>query len=265
MISKIYQNRANKSFGFTLLELSVVIVLIGLSVAAVVGGFTLVRQSKTRSIISDYNKYKIAASSFKLEYNSLMGDLANASAYGLGDNGNGDRIIHGRLSEIGYAWQHLKNAGLVSGAYNVGQSYYPGNSPPTAFGKDIYPIFTSVPRGNSSWNNDNCIFTWGDAIYLKHTAMNLIAFGERDIGQGYPGQGYDCPQVGFLTVAEASGLDKKIDDGLPDTGILFVANTAWYNTDGNRCVDKGINQSQPVNYDYNETEKTCRLIFKLGL
>lgn len=258
--------QSNRSCGFTLVELSLVIVIIGLIVASVVGGSTLVRQSNVRSIISDYNKYKIAASAFKLEFNSLPGDLRNASAYGLGGDGNGDGFVHNHF-ELGYAWQHLKSAALVSGIYTVGWSppYYPGNSPPTAFGKDIFPVFTSIPRGNNSDNNQNCVDTWYSALYNVHTAVNLIEFGKEDTGQGHFGQSYNCPQVGFLTVAEASGVDKKIDDGLPDGGILFVANSGQQNTNGNRCVDKIVTDSVPVNYDYDETGKTCRLIFKLGL
>lgn len=249
--------------GFTLVELSVVIVMIGLIISGVVGAQSLIKQSKLRNIISDYEAYKTAAHTFKLEYDALPGDLTRASSYGIGDNGNGDRFIHVRFSEIGNAWQHLKNAGLVPGVWLAGQRYFPGNSPPTAFGPDVYPVFTSVPRGNGSANNNNCIMTWGSALYGIHSSLNLIAFGRVSSD---PGQGYDCPMDPFLTVSEASGLDNKTDDGRPSTGILFVSNQSASNNDGNRCVDNWIRAGgENVNYDFGEQGETCRLIFKLGL
>ena len=251
--------------GFTLIELSITIVVIGLIVASVVGGQSLVRQAKLRSIITDFENYKTAANTFKLEYDGLPGDLRRASSYGIGSNGNGNGFIHHRGDELQYAWQHLKNSGLVPGAWTAGQSYYPGNSPSTAYGDEIYPLFTSVPRGHDSSNNGNCIDTWLDPLFGVYSATNYIIFGKADREQWHIGQSYVCPQGGFLLVKEAVGLENKIDDGLPGTGMLLIANHALLNTDGDRCVDKSVQDSGTVNFDYDETGETCRLIFKLGL
>ena len=77
--------------GFTLIELSIVIVIIGLIVAGVVGGQALVRQSKLRSIITDHQKIQTSMNAFKLEYNYLPGDIPNASDYWSGEvDGDGD-------------------------------------------------------------------------------------------------------------------------------------------------------------------------------
>ena len=59
-------NKLRTEQGFTLIELSIVIVIIGLIVAGVVGGQALVNQSKVRSIITDYRQYQVALNAFKL-------------------------------------------------------------------------------------------------------------------------------------------------------------------------------------------------------
>ena len=74
----------NKYNGFTLIELSIVIVIIGLIVAGVVGGQTLVKQAKLRSIITDVQKTQTIINTFFLEYGAMPGDMPNASNYWTG-------------------------------------------------------------------------------------------------------------------------------------------------------------------------------------
>ena len=113
-------NKLRTEQGFTLIELSIVIVIIGLIVAGVVGGQSLVRQSKLKSIMSDYNSYETALNIFKLEYNALPGDMINAHNYWPGcnsgatanecnGNGNGGIQWQGNVAgnESTRAWQHL--------------------------------------------------------------------------------------------------------------------------------------------------------------
>lgn len=111
--------------GFTLIELSIVIVIIGLIVAGVVGGQSLVNQSKLRSQIAEFDKYKIAYNAFKLEYDAIPGDFNDASSYWGVSDGNGDRRInspstHGHLpaSENMKFFEHLSQAGLLPQSYN---------------------------------------------------------------------------------------------------------------------------------------------------
>ena len=80
--------------GFTLIELSIVIVIIGLIVAGVIGGQSLIQQSKLRSIITDVNKYKTAYNTFYLQFSSLPGDMSNASSYWpVTPNGNDNNMF----------------------------------------------------------------------------------------------------------------------------------------------------------------------------
>src|ERR1700733_6686144 len=67
--------------GFTLIELSIVIVIIGLLVGGILLGKSLVRQAQISSAMSDEQKYVQAVGAFQQKYGALPGDFATATSY----------------------------------------------------------------------------------------------------------------------------------------------------------------------------------------
>ena len=104
--------------GFTLIEISIVVVVISLVIAGILGGKSLIDSSKKKAIIKEYNEYHKAFQIFFIEYNGWPGDLKTAQDFfGSGvENGDGDGFIEG-YSESFYAWEHLAEADLVRGAF----------------------------------------------------------------------------------------------------------------------------------------------------
>src|SRR3982751_930235 len=70
--------------GFTLIELSIVLVIIGLIVGGVLVGQDLIRAAEVRATISQIEKYNTAVNTFRGKYNALPGDLnaSTATAFG---------------------------------------------------------------------------------------------------------------------------------------------------------------------------------------
>ena len=116
---------ARSESGFTLVELSVVIVIIGLIVAGVVGGQSLVKSSKMNAQILDFNKFEVAYNAFKLEYDAIPGDMRNASSYWAGStNGDGNgRITQDANGAFALNHENLKFFEHLSRAKLVPETY----------------------------------------------------------------------------------------------------------------------------------------------
>ena len=249
-----------KYSGFTLIELSVVIVIIGLIVAGVVGGQSLVQQAKLRGLVSDINKHEIALNTFKLEYDAIPGDFVRASNYGLGNDGNGDKqITNGTtVPETLCVSDHLSSAGLIEGSYTC----------PGSYGSHAQ-IDDYVPKIGYS---DNVFFYYHHAGPPKASSANYffnglgaldpiyLAYSGNTIGIGSVTDG-GRPISGFLTVKDSVSLDSKIDDGGPGAGRVLISR-GWYDAAGT-CTDKHIRQALPVALNYSDTGKTCRLFYRI--
>src|SRR5579883_2923623 len=70
--------------GFTLIELSIVLVIIGLIVGGVLVGQDLIRAAQVRATISQIEKYNTAVNTFYGKYNALPGDIPAAQVAKLG-------------------------------------------------------------------------------------------------------------------------------------------------------------------------------------
>lgn len=192
--------------GFTLIEVAIVLVVIGLIVAVVTSGKTLVRAAQIRSVTSDISKYGTAVRLFKMQYDALPGDISNATTYWSTASGNGDG--DGAMeweNELVYLWQHLSLAGIIIGpysgvvAYNPGVTYPNGSLPGTGF-----YIGTVLGGGIQAYG-------WAES------GANTIVYGSV-----VPGVNNGQPYAASLTAPEAYNLDAKLDDGRPYSGIARI-------------------------------------------
>lgn len=73
-------NAIRKHSAFSLVELSIVLIIIGLLVAGVVGGSSLIKSAALRTVMSEARNYGIITNSFFVAYDELPGD-ARAGVY----------------------------------------------------------------------------------------------------------------------------------------------------------------------------------------
>ena len=111
--------------GFTLIELSITIVIIGLVAATFTSAQALIYNSRIQGVVKDINNIRTYQLSFLLKYSQLPGDFDNAGAYfpdctdkGLNTcNGNGDGRIH-NTKERWRLWQHLVLSDQLNGPFS---------------------------------------------------------------------------------------------------------------------------------------------------
>src|SRR3979490_2860712 len=124
-------NRRNSTqTGFTLVEIAIVLVIIGLLLGGILRGQEMVTEAKIKNIVNDFNGVTVAVTSYQDRYRAIPGDVRNATTRWTTQNpasGNGDGIMAGKYNalvagaapvtteESNLFWQHLRIAGFVPG------------------------------------------------------------------------------------------------------------------------------------------------------
>jgi prepilin-type N-terminal cleavage/methylation domain-containing protein len=219
--------------GFTLIELSIVLVIIGLIVGGILVGQDLIKAAAIRSQIAQIEKLNAAVNTFRMKYNAVPGDIIPAvavnygllqltnttGAQGMGDNngviedgsaaggGSNTNTFGGEISAF---WRHLSDANLVDGQFGTTSNsvILQASGLPTG---NVNNISQSIPTAKLGRSLSVTIMSGEGTNYYDLLPITKIATtGVYTIGA----QG--------MTPTEASNIDTKIDDGQPETGVVIA-------------------------------------------
>lgn len=235
--------------GFTLIEISIVLIIIGLIVGGVLAGKALIQQAEIRAAASQLQQMETAYNAFRLKYNCIVGDCPNAtdffganysatSAQCIMANGNGNGDGNGLIDNGGAVGWFCET---MQGVKSLSLS----NLLPTSLTTPCYSdssVFKGINDGCAYFNNDD---RYGRATPpMKINTLSWFTIS----GGGYAG--------GILSPVQTRLIDEKIDDGKPTTGKfrgLDAANGVTSTIVANSCSASGI-------YNLNE-DYTCRSLY----
>lgn len=215
--------------GFTLVEMSIVLVIIGLLIGGILVAQSMIETAKIGAQIKQLSQFDSATNAFIVKYGTFPGDAnlpTPPTAYSLfNDNSTkNDGIISGNggcfgsdyyTNECAYVFEHLSVSGLrgnytaaVTSGFPQYNSCGEGKAFPSA-------ILENTEKGSScvyaSQNSAGELY-W---MILRNQRMDLTSSGSP-----YPA-GHDHP----VTPIQAQALDSKIDDGNAFTGNVAMADS----------------------------------------
>lgn len=210
--------------GFTLVELAIVMIIIGLLIGGILKGQELITNARVSSTVAQVKAVESGIGGFRDKYAALPGDVRGAStrlpscaaglcatdpAVGTGGDGvisntgpaSDPGLAVGRTTESGLAFIHLAAAGMIGGVQSTATAVGAGASNPTTPLGGAWTMGTTTGAAATG-----VVLPTGLAsgVYIETTPAVAAAVPATDA------------QV--MTPSSAANIDRKLDDGLPNTG-----------------------------------------------
>jgi prepilin-type N-terminal cleavage/methylation domain-containing protein len=288
--------------GFTLIELSIVLIIIGLLVGGILVGKDLINAAELRATISQVEKYQSAVNTFQLKYNCLPGDCLNVTPFGFTPRGqftgegDGNGILEGVIAngtgadsgvfqgagETAVFWVDLSSANLIDGLFNTAsETVVPGANitaisqymPKAKLGRGNYfYVYSSTGQAVITGNGTANIVQAGSAFAVNVLGLSAVTLINEVLGNG------EITSNPGLSEIEAYNIDRKLDDGLPLSGKVianylnniqvtcFPGPSCAIAGAPNTCFDNNNNANIQANYSTeisNGTNTNCGLSFWL--
>lgn len=238
----------NKEAGFTLVELAIVMIIIGLLIGGILKGQELVANAQTTATVAQIKGLNGAVATFRDKYSQYPGDMRNpeqrlrncdaAPCNSVTGNDTGDGRINTpslgvaptNSQEGAVAMVHLAAADLISGV---------------VIDDDVVAFGVMLPEAKV-----------GGGFWLGHTrdgsaegvtaGTDGMRAGHYLVFSGDPGENADAPSD--LTASQAGQIDRKLDDGDASTGSVRGV--------GDDCADAGV-------YDESDDSSSCGMYIRV--
>ncbi len=205
-------NESNLKSGFTLVELAIVLVIIGLIIGGVLVGQDMIKSAEVRSTISQWEKYNTALNTFRDKFGGYPGDLRNADNFGFDPRTSasiGNGLIEGCTTtplllgcETAVFFDDLATAEIIADNIPGLLAAYTANVAAVAGNGDLITPEADI-GGGARWS-----------VYAAG-GRNQFHLGGIDTGTTAGGTTTDTVEP-----IEAFNIDNKIDDSVGNTGIV---------------------------------------------
>lgn len=205
--------------GFTLIEIAIVLVIIGLLLGGVLKGQELINSAKVRSFTNKVDGITASWFAFQDRYRAIPGDMSNAATQikSTLTNGGGNGRIN-TDTERGQVWAHLSAAGFVSGKYSgdgVGNTYNCDTAicPENGFGQGMLISYGNRGTGNTGSANE--------MISGRSIPVGIIAEVDLKVDDGDPTEGTMRLSSAGAFSSCATGTDYNVTGKNTDCAVIF--------------------------------------------
>lgn len=257
--------------GFSLVELSIVLVILGLLTGGILAGQSLIRASELRAVTSEYQRYITAEQAFRDKYFAIPGDFNAATRFwgrqvaaahcvtnsaaavatpgacdGNGDGGIDNAGAVSQSGELVQFWKQLASAGFIEGTYT---------GLVDAAGVNHGVIGVNVPSsklGNAGWSTGSTGATYaGSTTAYAMDYGNYLVFGAQHTTS--------VTHQPALKPEEAWNIDTKMDDGKPAYGKIIAH--YWNNLCAAADDGTHANNDLVASYKLSDSTVQCALFF----
>lgn len=226
--------KLQKQKGFTLVEIAIVLVIIGLLLGGILKGQELINSARVRNLADQNSGIQAAYYGFIDRYRQVPGDWVNTNASqaigvtvnqpttAAANEGNGR--VDNDLVEAAAVWEHLAKSNFLGGGFT--------------------PVDTTAPASAAAYITEQVgpVNAFNGALVLTRNA-------------GYAGTNSDRLNLHMgsnVPVTIARELDVKVDDGLPHTGVLRLTDA-----DGTSTTFDGADGSTTAGQIFANQSATC--------
>jgi len=264
--------------GFTLIEMSIVLVIIGLIVGGVLLGQNLIIASEVRATISQIEKFNSAVNTFHGKFNALPGDIDPITANQFGfvargqyaGEGDGNGILQGvslnsaahnyglaeGTGETVMFWVDLSSAAagnLIEGGFNTATPNTIPSADITGTNINLYLPPAKLGRGNYFYVYSGSYSPGGwTSLGINYYGLSAVYDIEAHSSNGA------LMSTPNIPTAQAAAIDQKIDDGMPQSGNVMAWYVSWdqFWVDGTNATTT-LNEPQPYSGTLWPTSNGC--------
>lgn len=231
--------------GFTLLELSIVLTIVGLLIGGVLVGRDIIKAAEIQGTISDIDQVRTAYTHFFGKYGCIPGDcdkqedyfnLTNGDGNGLIECGNSPPWCPAPIQEQSVAFMAMKMAGLTRSGAETADGFEPTKL------RNCQLFIHSELNSSNVWS-----------LYNAPTANYMQVTENLDVAPWHT----DC-----MTPEEAWQIDKALDDGYAGSGRIYGRSTsAAYSECANEPHDEG--EKYRATYNIQNDKVVCTLYIRM--
>lgn len=254
MFAPVTVSFCRQRHGFTLVELSVVLLVIALVVGGILISKEMIHNAELRQTVAQFEQFNTAVQAFKEKYQCLPGDCQTADSFGLASSSNGDgNGVIGFPGGCDYSdsceedarheyidfWYHLSATRLIP------HGFQPAVGSPPDIEDSLVGVVTPPLKITAAWvtttaggNNPPSTGGWavhGEAIfgttppiYTNRMPAHAFSMGSTTAFPYYGG--FTSSRSAYFTF-DIYQIDKKLDDGLPFSGNALVIESGFLTSD----------------------------------